>query len=103
MQLSCGLLLGEAGLINLLFSIEHVEQRARAQIEILLLIKLTRAGAQGFLPRLDLQGAHQAQDLAAGFQQFLPNVEAGTLYGGLRRFDRVSGSVAPGGKTSPLV
>src|SRR5690606_41075757 len=39
-QLSGGLLLGETGLIDLLLSVEHVEQRARTEIKILLLIKL---------------------------------------------------------------
>ncbi len=38
-QLTEGLLLGEARLVDLLLGVEHVEQRARAEIEILLLVQ----------------------------------------------------------------
>lgn len=49
MQLSGGLLLGKARLIHLLLGVEHVEQRAGTEIEILLLIQLAGAGAERFL------------------------------------------------------
>ena len=96
MQLTNGLLLGESRLINLLFGVEHVEQGARAEVQILLLVQFAGAGAEGFLATLDLQRALQAHHLAAGFQQFLADIKARTLNGGLRRLHRVSGSVTPG-------
>ncbi len=92
-QLTEGLLLGEARLVDLLLGVEHVEERARAEIEILLLVQFAGAGAEGFLATLDLQRALQAHHLAAGFQQFLADIKARTLNGGLRRLHRVSGSV----------
>lgn len=42
-QLSEGLLLGKTRLIDLLLGVKHIEQRARTQIEILLLIEFTGA------------------------------------------------------------
>ena len=49
MQLTNGLLLGEARLINLLFGVEHVEQGARAEVQILLLVQFAGAGAERLL------------------------------------------------------
>ena len=45
----------------------------------------------------------QAHHLAAGFQQFLANVKARALNGGLCRLHRVSGGVTPGGEAAALI
>ncbi|MDR6368482.1 hypothetical protein QE396_004410 [Enterobacter sp. SORGH_AS 287] len=59
-QLSEGLLLGKTRLIDLLLGVKHIEQRARTQIQILLLIEFTGAGAERLLTALNLQRAQQA-------------------------------------------
>ena len=103
MQLTEGLLLGEACLIDLLLGVEHVKQRARAEIEILLVVKLAGTGAERLLAALNLQRALQAHHLAAGLQQFLADIKPRALNGRLRRFHRVSGGVTPGGEAAALI
>ena len=67
-QLVLSLEFRKTGLIHLLLGVKHVEQRARTEVQILLLIKLARLFTQSLLAAQNLQGGGEANCLAAGLQ-----------------------------------
>lgn len=101
MQIGLGVDQIEARLMDFLLGVEQVEQRPRAQFQVLAAIQHARLGDAGLAKFQRAQPTVQARGLRLGFSQTLARLQAGEVFGRIRCGQRMpSGAAARTDRTA---